>query len=103
MLAVITSHAAVTPGTNWTAISVIVGSGITLGGGALKWLTGRLGIQDAKIDDVGKVTADTRVSVARIEGYFAARNGSGGATPTQLPDLPAPVIVPANLPVRVEK
>ena len=92
---------------NWNAVGVIVGALVLVvlaGVGALvAYLNGRLNGQDDRIESISTVTTDTRVSVARIEGYLARSNG-GGKTATQLPDLPDPVVVkPDGDRVKVEK
>lgn len=94
----------VTAGPNWTAIGVVVGAVIAVGGGMVKLLLNRLNDQDAKIEKHGAVINDTRVSVARIEGYLANQNGNRGrgSTPQQLPDLPAPVVVTPDVPLEVK-
>lgn len=83
---------------NWSAVGVIIGAVLTVVGGGLGLLGRRLDKQDVKIDDNGRIIADTRVSVARIEGYMARQNGHDGQrgrTPDLLPDLPAAVVVPS--------
>ena len=90
-------------GIDWTAIGVVLGAVGFLVAGAAAYLNGRLNGQDDRIESISTVTTDTRVSVARIEGYLARSNG-GGKTATQLPDLPDPVIVkPDGDRVKVEK
>jgi hypothetical protein len=91
--------------TNWTAIGVISAISFFIVGGFFAYLNSRLSGQDRKIETLEAVTGDTRVSVGRIEGYLASTNGNEGkgATPTQLPDLVAPVVVKQPVGVIVEK
>lgn len=90
-------------GPNWPAIGIIIGAVTTVLGVVSRWLNGRFSRQDAKIDEHGKVINDTRVSVARIEGYMARQNGNQGRTPDLLPDLPGPVVVPPASELVVEE
>jgi hypothetical protein len=89
-------------GTNWAEVGVILGAVGFLVTGAAAYLNSRLNGQDDKIEVIDRVTADTRVSVARIEGYLARSNG-GGKTATQLPDLDHPVIVSPERQVYMEE
>lgn len=89
-------------GPNWTAIGVIIGAVSAVLGVVSRWLNGRLSRQDSQIDEHGKVINDTRVSVARIEGYMARQNGNAGRSPDLLPDLPEPVVVPESSAVVVK-
>lgn len=79
----------------WLAPSIIVAVLIFIGGLVIAYVGYRLGSQDRKIENIGEVTTDTRVSIARIEGYMARSNG-GGPNATQLPDLPPPVVIHAD-------
>lgn len=91
-----------TTGVNWAAVGTISGIVSAVVGVIGKWINNRLGNQDQKIDAHGKVIADTRVSVARIEGYMARQNGNQGRTPNLLPDLPEPVVVPPQSEIVVD-
>ena len=89
-------------GIDWTEVGVVLGAVGFLVTGAAAYLNNRLNGQDDKIEVIDRVTADTRVSVARIEGYLARSNG-GGKTATQLPDLDHPVIVSPERQVYMEE